>query len=115
MSVQKFIDTVNSNDFKSVTLVAVDMQLENKFCNRFETVEENVAKLKLFLSGDNLEFVFVESSFSCLEIVITKNGVGESYKIIEIHYTHEHDSFYLTTLIQKKKGWKEFNFIIQFA
>lgn len=115
MSFQKFIDTVNSENFKSASLVAVDMHLENKFCNRFETVEEDVAKLKLFLSNDNLEFAIMETAFSCPEIIVTKNGVGQSYKIIEVFYSDEHDCFDLKTVINKRKGWKEFNFLIQFV
>lgn len=114
MSIQKFLDTVNSENFKSVSLVAVDMQLENKVCNRFETVEEDIAKLKLFLSNDNLEFAIMGTAFSCPEIIVTKNGVGQSYKILEVFYSYEHDCFDLKTVINKKKGWKEFNFLIQF-
>ncbi|MFI8644627.1 hypothetical protein ACIGJK_07475 [Pseudomonas iridis] len=114
MSIRKFFDTLNSNSVKSVILVAVDMQVENKICNQFECGADDNFKFRAFLSNNNAEFVIIETPTSCPEISFVNNGVAGRYSIIEVHYLEKSDCFGLTTVIKRKNGWKEFNFIVQF-
>ncbi|WP_152641140.1 hypothetical protein [Pseudomonas fluorescens] len=114
MSIQKFLGTLNSNSVKSVTLMAVDMQIENKICDQFECGADGNCEFKIFLSNDKPEFVIIETPTSCPEISFVNNGVAGRYSIIEVHYLEKSDCFGLTTVIKRKNGWKEFNFIVQF-
>ncbi|HDS0926286.1 hypothetical protein [Pseudomonas juntendi] len=114
MTIQKFIDTLDAEDFLSVGLLCVDMQLENKSCDDFAKDDDESSKVYTFSNNDKPEFAIEKTDSSCLELIFAGKNALQFYKIIEVHFSDELNCFALRTVFKKNKSWKEVNFLIQF-
>lgn len=114
MTIQKFIDTLKSEDFLSVVLLCVDKKLENKVCNNFAKNDKGPTKLYTLSNNDKAEFLIQESASSCLELIFVGKHSLQFYKIIEVNYSDEPNCFAIRTVPKKNKSRKEVNFLIQF-